>query len=276
MLGSGSAGNSALVATDHCKILVDGGLSARQIVLRLEQCGVTPEQVDGVLLTHEHGDHVSGLEVLSRKFDLPIFTNSQTAEAVRGGGTFDHHRNWRVFRTGTEFKICDVTVQSFPVPHDAVDPVGFAFYAGSSALGFITDLGYATKMIVERLRQVHTLVIETNHDEKLLQNDSHRPWPVKQRIQSRHGHLSNNAAATVIEELLPGKIVRVVLGHLSRDCNTPELALQTVRNVLNKIGKIDIELFCASQSEVSPGFRIGETAVGAFQSTFENAFFPAA
>lgn len=278
MLGSGSAGNSALVATDHCKILIDGGLSARQIVLRLEQSGVTPEQLDGVLLTHEHGDHVCGLEVLSRKFHIPIpiYANSQTAEAVRCGGAFDHHRNWRIFRTGAEFKICDITVQTFPVPHDAVDPVGFAFYAGSSALGFITDLGYATKMIVERLRQVHTLVIETNHDEKLLQNDTHRPWPVKQRIQSRHGHLSNNAAATVIEELLPGKIDRVVLGHLSRDCNTPELALRTVRDVLTKIGKIDIELFCATQSEVSPRFQIGETEVGAFQSTFENTFFPAA
>ena len=276
MLGSGSAGNSALVATDHCKILIDGGLSARQIVLRLEQCGVTPEQLDGALLTHEHGDHVCGLDVLCRKFDIPIYANSQTAEAIRYDGGLDRHRNWRIFRTGAEFKICDITVQTFPVPHDAVDPVGFAFYAGKSGLGFITDLGYATKMIVERLREVHTLVIETNHDEKLLQNDTHRPWPVKQRIQSRHGHLSNNAAATVIEELLPGKIDRVVLGHLSRDCNKPELALQTVRDALNKCGKIDIELFCATQSEISPRFRIGETELGDFQATFENAFFPAA
>jgi len=240
MLGSGSAGNSALVATDHCKILIDGGLSARQIVLRLEQCDVIAEQLDGVLLTHEHGDHVCGLEVLCRKLDIPIYANAQTAEAVRYDGALDQHRNWRIFRTGSEFAICDILVQAFPVPHDAVDPVGFAFYAGSAALGFITDLGYATKMIVERLRQVHTLVIETNHDEKLLQNDTHRPWPVKQRIQSRHGHLSNNAAATVIEELLPGRIDRVVLGHLSRDCNTPALALQTVRNSLHKSGKTDI------------------------------------
>ena len=110
-----------------------------------------------------------------------------------------------MFRTGAEFSICDITVQTFPVPHDAVDPVGYAFHAGKSGLGFITDLGYATKMLVERLRQVHTLVIETNHDEKLLQNDPHRPWPVKQRIQSRHGHLSNAAAASVIEQLLAGK-----------------------------------------------------------------------
>ncbi len=242
MLGSGSAGNSALVATDHCKILVDGGLSARQLVLRLERCGIMPEQLDGILLTHEHGDHICGLEVLCRKFDVPIYCNALTAEAVRSDTSVERHRNWRIFVTGAEFSICDITVQTFPVPHDAVDP----------------------------------LVIETNHDEKLLQNDTHRPWPVKQRIQSRHGHLSNAAAAGVIEELLPAKIERVLLGHLSRDCNTPELALKTVRASLAKCGRIDVEVHCATQFEITPQFRIGETDSGAFQPTFENAFFQSA
>ena len=273
MLGSGSAGNSALIATDHCKILLDGGLSARQVVLRLEQCGVTPERLDGVLLTHEHGDHVCGLEVLCHKFDLPIYCNRLTADALRSGGFSERCRNWRLFATGAEFSICDITVHTFPVPHDAVDPLGFVFHGGSGSLGFITDLGYVTKLIVERLREVQTLVIETNHDEKLLQNDTHRPWPVKQRIQSRHGHLSNTAAAGVIEELLPGKIERVVLGHLSRDCNTPALALSTVRASLEKYGRADLETYCATQFEISPRFRIGETERGAFQPTFENAFF---
>ena len=116
-------------------------------------------------------------------------------------------------------------------------------------------------------------MIETNHDEKLLQHDTHRPWPVKQRIQSRHGHLSNSAAAGVIEQLLSGKIERVVLGHLSRDCNTPELALETMRASLIKCGKTDLEIHCATQFEISPQFRIGETDPGPFQPTFENAFF---
>src|SRR5437764_3909160 len=134
MLGSGSAGNSALVATEHCKILVDGGLSARQLVLRLAQCGVAPEQLDGVLLTHEHSDHICGLEVLCRKFHVPIYCNALTAEAIRSDGLFEQvaaATNWRIFRTGSEFSICDMTVQTFPVPHDAVDPLGFAFHAGS-------------------------------------------------------------------------------------------------------------------------------------------------
>jgi phosphoribosyl 1,2-cyclic phosphodiesterase len=276
MLGSGSAGNCALISTNHCKILVDGGLSARQIIVRLEQCRVKPEQLDGVLLTHEHGDHVCGLEVLCRKFQIPIYANALTAEAVRCDGELDRHRNWRIFRTGSEFKICDITVQTFPVPHDAVDPIGFAFYAGARGLGFITDLGYATKMLVERLREVHTLVIETNHDEKMLQADSHRPWPVKQRIMSKHGHLSNTAAAAVVEELLPGKVQRLVLGHLSRDCNTPELACGPIRLLLEKLGRTDTEVFCASQSEVSPRFCIGEMPVGAFQPTFDHALFQGA
>jgi phosphoribosyl 1,2-cyclic phosphodiesterase len=164
-------------------------------------------------------------------------------------------------------------VQTFPVPHDAVDPVGFAFHSGPYGLGFITDLGYPTKMLVERLRGVQTLVIETNHDEKLLQNDPHRPWPVKQRIQSRHGHLSNTAAAKVIKQLLPGKIERIVLGHLSRDCNTPALASAAVQVLLEECDRREIEVYCAEQRETSPRFRIGETKGGIFQPTFENVFF---
>ena len=253
MLGSGSAGNAALIATDHCKLLVDGGLSARQLVVRLELCGVKAEQLDGVLLTHEHGDHVCGLEVLCRKFHVPIYCNALTAEAIRSGcDSLGRHRNWRIFRTGADFSICDISVQTFPVPHDAVEPVGYAFHAGKCGLGFITDLGYPTKMLVERLREVHTLVIETNHDEKLLQACQYRPWPVKQRIMSRHGHLSNAAAAGVIEQLLPGKIERVVLGHLSRDCNSPELAVGAVRNRLAELGANDVEVVCAGQREITP------------------------
>ena len=189
------------------------------------------------------------------------------AALCRNTGTGGCFEPARIFQSAISL------VQTFPVPHDAVDPVGYAFHSASYALGFITDLGYATKMVVERLRQVHTLVIETNHDEKLLQNDPHRPWPVKQRIQSRHGHLSNSAAAAVIEQLLPGKLERVVLGHLSRDCNTPELAAGAIRAMLAQRGRDDVEVHCAGQTEISACFRIGETIDRAFQSTFDNLFF---
>src|SRR5205807_9999477 len=138
MLGSGSAGNSALVSTDHCRILIDGGLSARQIIVRLEQCNLTPERLDGVLLTHEHGDHICGLEVLCRKFPVPIYCNAQTAEAIRGAGVAQQ-KNWRILRTGAEFSICDNTVQTFTVPHDAVDPVGYPFPPASRRRGLTTQ-----------------------------------------------------------------------------------------------------------------------------------------
>jgi phosphoribosyl 1,2-cyclic phosphodiesterase len=272
MLGSGSAGNSALIATDHCRLLVDGGLSARQLLVRLALCGFAPDELDGVLLTHEHGDHVCGLEVLCRKFQVPIYCNGLTAEAIRYG-SLGEYRNWRIFRTGSTFSVGDMTVESFPVPHDAVEPVGYTFHAGRSALGYITDLGQATRLTIERLRAVQTLVIETNHDEKLLQNDPHRPWPVKQRIQSRHGHLSNAAAASVIGQLLSGRIARVVLSHLSRDCNSPELASGAVRAELEKVGRRDIEIFCAAQNEISPCFALGPTGGGVYQPTFESLFF---
>src|SRR6266550_9606600 len=116
MLGSGSAGNSALVATDHCKILVDGGLSARQLVLRLEQCGVAPEQLDGVLLTHEHGDHVCGLEIFCRKFDVAIYCNALTAEAIRCDDVVEQHRNWRIFPTSARFRTATLPCRPFPSP----------------------------------------------------------------------------------------------------------------------------------------------------------------
>lgn len=254
VLGSGSAGNCALVETDRVRLLLDAGLSARQILARLASLGLTPAEIDGVLLTHEHGDHAGGLEVLCRRHDLPIYTNSLTADALRHGGQLAAHRNWRLFQTGRDFAIEDLAVQNFQVPHDAADPVGFVLNHDSGAVGLLTDLGQVTKLASQRIRHVTTLFIETNHDGPLLQQDTKRPWSVKQRILSRHGHLSNDAAANAVGELREsgGVLERVVLGHLSRDCNRPELALAAVRA---KAGG-RVEIHCASQSQVSPAFEI--------------------
>ncbi len=254
ILGSGSAGNCAVVESGQCTLLIDGGLSARQIVTRLESVGINPLELDGILLTHEHIDHVGGLDVLCKKFCVPIYCNALTAEALRRSEAACR-KNFRLFQTGGEFTVKDITVQTFPIPHDAVDPVGFVLHQDSSALGFCTDLGFATKLVFERLRAVQTLVIETNHDEKMLQADTRRPWPVKQRIMSRHGHLSNAAAAEVLVQLLEGGLRRAVLGHLSRDCNRPELALDAVRGRFAEAGA-DVEVFCASQAEKSARFSI--------------------
>ncbi|EDY16388.1 beta-lactamase domain protein [Chthoniobacter flavus Ellin428] len=252
ILGSGSAGNCALVETPQARLLVDGGLSARQIVLRLAKCGVNPVEIDGVLLTHEHGDHSGALEVWCKQFATPIYCNRLTAEVLQRESSPQSRKDWKLFVTGSAFSIKDITVETFPVPHDAVEPVGFVLHHGNEALGVLTDLGVATKLVQERVRAAQTLLIETNHDEKLLQNDTKRPWSVKQRIMSRHGHLSNAAAAEVVAELLAGgRLRRAVLGHLSRDCNSPELAVGTVRERLDAAGGNAVEVICAAQREIS-------------------------
>ncbi|MHA3771405.1 MBL fold metallo-hydrolase [Verrucomicrobiota bacterium sgz303538] len=258
VLGSGSSGNCALVETPKCRLLIDAGLSARQMVLRLAQCGVNPLEIDGILLTHEHQDHACGIDVWFKQFSTPIYCNRLTAEILRKNSP-DLKKDWRIFTTGADFTIGDIAIQSFPVPHDAVEPVGFALHHDKAALGFLTDLGCATKLVYERVRQVHTLVIETNHDEKLLQNDTKRPWSVKQRIMSRHGHLSNAAAADVLVELLGSNLRRAVLGHLSRDCNSPELAVGTVRERIGALlGGAAVEVVCATQKEVTPRIIVGD------------------
>jgi phosphoribosyl 1,2-cyclic phosphodiesterase len=258
ILGSGSAGNCALVETPQTRLLIDGGLSARQILLRLRQCGLNPLEIDGILLTHEHCDHAGALDVWCKQFSTPVYCNRLTAEVLQREGP-KVRKDWRLFITGNAFSIKDINVETFPVPHDAVEPVGFVLHHGKSALGVLTDLGVATRLVQERVREAQTLLIETNHDEKLLQNDTKRPWSVKQRIMSRHGHLSNAAAAEVLATLLEGRLRRAVLGHLSRDCNSPELAIGTVRTRLDAAGGQAVELLCAGQREISPRLSVAET-----------------
>jgi phosphoribosyl 1,2-cyclic phosphodiesterase len=255
VLGSGSAGNCTLIATSQCRLLVDAGFSARQITKRLASVGVCPESLDGILITHEHSDHVAGLEVFCRRFCVPIYSNPLTAEMLRKGSLTDFP-NWNLFATGGVFLVKDIEIQSFYVPHDAVDPTAFVFTAAEGSIGFLTDLGYAPKLALERVRQVDTLVVETNHDERMLQEDSRRPWSVKQRILSRHGHLSNDDAAKFVASIAGHGLRRVVLGHLSRDCNRADLALGTMR----RFGLQGIDMFCAEQNNVSPTFAISVSA----------------
>jgi phosphoribosyl 1,2-cyclic phosphodiesterase len=255
ILGSGSAGNCALVEAGKTRLLIDGGLSARQIAQRLALCGVNPLEIDGILLTHEHLDHAGAIDVWSKQFSTPIYCNRLTAEVLQRQRP-EIRKDWRYYITGSEFTVGDISIETFPVPHDAVEPVGFVLHHAKATLGFLTDLGMVTKLAHERVRAAQTIVIETNHDEKLLQDDTKRPWSVKQRIMSRHGHLSNAAAATVLAECLGNGLRRAVLGHLSRDCNSPELAVGTVRNRLVECGAGDVEVICATQREVTARFAV--------------------
>ncbi len=256
ILASGSAGNSALVRCAGTSILLDAGLSARKLAERLAVCGLAPEELDGVVLTHEHGDHTAALRVLCAKREIPIYANRMTAAALEAGAMPDHRR-WRFFANGAAFTLGALTIEAFSVPHDAADPVGFLIRSGDGTFGLLTDLGHATQLVIERLREADALFIETNYDDDLLQRDTRRPWSVKQRISSRHGHLSNRAAGEVVAQLAEGRLSQVWLGHLSRDCNAAELAISAVTAPLERAGRLGVPVHCAGQDAVSPTFRVG-------------------
>jgi len=247
ILASGSTGNAALVRTDTASFLVDAGLSTRELTQRLAMCGVEPRDLSGILVTHEHGDHVKGIPQWAKVHSTPVYCNRLTAGILRD--KVPDFSGWRIFESGAEFFIEGIRIRSFAVPHDAVEPVGFVIHSGSNSFGFLTDLGHATSLVIESLRGVDGLLIEANYDEVLLERDTRRPWPIKQRIQSRHGHLSNGAAAETVAKIRHEGLGHLLLGHLSRDCNSEELALGAMNRVL---GESSLRLFCALQAELSP------------------------
>ena len=247
VLGSGSGGNTSYLETDQTRLLIDAGLSGRQIRLRLELLGRSPETLDGILITHEHTDHTQGLKALCSKLEIPVYCNRLTADELRF--KLKTRLNVQKFITGETFEIGDVTVENFSVPHDAQEPVGFHLKTSDGNIGVLTDLGQATRLVLERVRGANVLFIEANYDLNLLQQDTRRPWSIKQRIMSRHGHLSNGDAAEAIETLANGTLRNVVLGHLSSDCNTPEIARNRVAEALGQAGINDIGITVSTQGE---------------------------
>jgi phosphoribosyl 1,2-cyclic phosphodiesterase len=245
VLGSGSGGNCVLVETARTRVLVDAGFSGMQIRKRLEAMGRSLEEVQAVLVTHEHIDHVAGLKVLAGRLGLPVYCNEQTREFLRGD--LAAYEGWKLFRSGDAFMVGDLEVESFPVPHDAYDPVAFTLAAGGRKVGILTDLGYATRLAVEKVRGCDALLLEANYDLDLLRLDGKRPWSVKQRIQSRHGHLSNQMAAEVALEVAGDRLRHLFLGHLSQDCNRPELARAVVEARLAGAGVTDVTVLDTRQ-----------------------------
>ncbi len=256
VLGSGSGGNCAYLETGETRLLIDAGLSGRQIRQRLLTIGRTPENIAGVLITHDHSDHIQGLVGLAAKLRLPVFCNRLTRDAI--AAELDLALDFRVFETGATFPVGDVEVETFSVPHDAYDPVGYLVRTAAGNFGFLTDLGHATKLAIQRVSAANVLLLETNHDVKLLQDDLRRPWSVKQRILSRHGHLSNDAAAQAAEQIVSADLRHLLLGHLSGDCNRPEIALRVVSETLQKIGAAHVRIEATSQDVPSTTLVLGD------------------
>jgi phosphoribosyl 1,2-cyclic phosphodiesterase len=256
VLGSGSSGNCAVVRTERTTLLLDAGLSARRIAQRLEMVGLCVSDLDAILLTHEHQDHTCGLEMLCRKHEVPLFATALTHETLMQSAFTKARPKWKLMQTGAAFEFHDVRIECFPVPHDAVDPVGFVIEDEESRLGVLSDVGFITNLIRDRLSGSHSLFIEAIYDTHLLEADTRRPWSIKQRISGRHGHLSNDQTAELVECLAHPGLHHIVLGHLSDDCNDPATALQRISAVLVAAGVGDARVHCAGRHQPTPWLEV--------------------
>ena len=258
-LYSGSSGNCTYVSDGKTGILIDAGLSGKQIIDALDQIGVLPESLSGIVITHEHSDHVKGAGILSRRFHLPIYANEGTWQGMaRQVGAIQPGMN-RTFETGRDFYIDGLAVHPFAIPHDANDPVGFRVYAGAHSVATATDMGYVRKEVLEELRGTDMLVFESNHDPDMLLRNPHYTSALKQRILGRRGHLSNEACGKGICALAERDVRHVILGHLSGENNTPELAMDTTLDILSREGitpNEDVSVYMAWRDHVGQVYTI--------------------
>jgi len=252
VLGSGSKGNCTLLATEKTRLLIDAGLSCRETYARLAALGERSDGLDAVVISHEHTDHINGLRVLAQAGNLPIYISRPTREVVSWESKIDRFEH---FAAGEKFSIGDIEITPFSIPHDAVDPVAFTFDAQGIRISLVTDLGYVSEVVKQRVKGCHCLIFESNHDLDMLKVGPY-PWYVKQRVMSRHGHLSNNATATFLAEDFDGLAQILVLAHLSETNNHPEIARLSAEQALAQRTRGErAELHLASQTAPTTVFR---------------------
>lgn len=217
--------------------MIDAGLSRKETYARLNHIGVSPESIDAILITHEHTDHVSGLPTLARSLKVPVFVSRQTASQIdwTGGSAAAPEPRVEYFEAGSRFQIGDFAVQSFSIPHDAADPCGFVVEAGGVRVALAMDLGYIPENVRYHMRDADLTLLESNHDLDMLKVGPY-PWPLKQRVMSRKGHLSNDTAADFILESLAQSARTLMLGHLSEQNNHPEIARLVSASALSRRG----------------------------------------
>lgn len=228
VLASGSRGNSTWIATDRARLLIDAGLSKKETYARLAAIGERPETCDALVISHEHVDHVCGLKGVARDLGRPIYISRGTHSAIEWGKKITA---FEIFTPGERFSVGDIEVTPFSIPHDAADPVGFTVEAEGLKVAVVTDLGFIPEHVKLHLRGCHMLVFESNHDVEMLRVGPY-PWFVKQRVMSRHGHLSNNAAAQFLTVDYDGCAQVLVLAHLSETNNHPEIVRLTALEAL--------------------------------------------
>jgi phosphoribosyl 1,2-cyclic phosphodiesterase len=234
-LFSGSSGNAVFVECGGARLLVDAGVPARRVAAELDSLAVDPVSLCGVLVTHEHSDHISGVGALSRRFNVPVYAAERTWHAMAGRLGEIAQRNVRVFEPGQDFYIRGLNVMPFRTPHDAADPVGFSLSAGRCKLSVATDIGCASKSWMREVENSDVLLIESNHDVGMLEA-SRYPYELKRRILGRRGHLSNDEAALAVLKLCERGVRNFILGHLSGENNYPDLAFESVAATLREAG----------------------------------------
>ncbi|WP_044641397.1 MBL fold metallo-hydrolase [Risungbinella massiliensis] len=235
VLASGSSGNAIYIESEESRMLVDVGLSAKQIELRLKAIDVDPESIQALFITHEHIDHVKGLGVWARRYQLPIFCNDATLQNLPNSVGEIPKELFRSFGSNNAMDWQDLHVESFSISHDAADPMGFVVCKEQEKIAIVTDTGYVSSKIVEKVQGSHTLIWESNHDVEMLRMGPY-PWSTKRRILSDVGHLSNQDSGDALREVLAGEGENVYLAHLSRENNLQELAHLTVKNILEDSG----------------------------------------
>ncbi|MFM2123933.1 MAG: hypothetical protein RL328_384 [Acidobacteriota bacterium] len=219
VLASSSSGNSTLVSTDRTRLLIDAGLSRKETFERLAAIGVAPESLDAILITHEHSDHVAGRPAIAKKLDIPVYCSRLTAPEIPWG---EFSPKLELFQAGASFVVGDIDIDSFTIPHDAADPVGFSFRTQGLKVSIATDLGYLPESVRQQIQGSDVLLLESNHDLEMLKVGPY-PWSVKQRVMGRMGHLSNEVACSFIREMLDSRTSTLILGHLSEHNNHPEI-----------------------------------------------------
>jgi phosphoribosyl 1,2-cyclic phosphodiesterase len=229
ILASGSKGNAVFVSGGAASILIDAGLSGVEIERRLKSRGLDPKNLDAILVSHEHSDHIQGVGVLSRRYKLPVYISTKTQNAASPQLGSPHEL--KTIECGSTFTINGLSIHPFSISHDAADPCGFTICRNRTKIGIATDFGIATAMVKEHLKKCSLLILEANHDEEMLINGPY-PWPIKQRIKSRTGHLSNAASKTLLKELQHDALEHVMLAHLSETNNTPQKAAREVGQAL--------------------------------------------
>ena len=247
-LYSGSSGNSLFVETSNTKILVDAGVSSKKIENALNDIDVDPNSIDAILVTHEHSDHVQGLGTFSKKFDLPVFVNQETLDAMPKQRDKLSDKNIKKFNVNEKFEIGDLIINPFSIPHDAANPCGFNIYNNKRKISIATDIGHMTNDIINNLEESLFIMLEANYDPEVLRCSSY-PFPLKSRIAGPTGHLPNEMAGKTISYLLKSGLKGAMLGHLSKESNFPELAYQTVVDELiaNNYDENSLSLSVASR-----------------------------